>query len=176
MGTKLFSIWWLLLIAGILFILLGLFYIMSPGIALLSTGVFLGIILLASGISATMFAISYSGTEGWGGKLVEGLIDIFLGVIILWNPLASAMLIPIAIAIWAIVRGVILFVDSFSHKKTGVKDWWGFLILGLISIFFGFLMLGNLQAAAIVIGWIIGVILLAEGISAVYYAIRLKSV
>lgn len=174
MSKKLFKNWWLLLLAGILFVILGISYIAAPGAALLTTGMFIGIIILISGVSITAYALSLSGTEGWGWRLVEGIIDILLGIIILWNPFASAMLIPIAIGIWAIIRGVVLSVDSFSYKKAGVQDWWGFLLLGILAVIFGFIVLGNIAASAIVTGWMIGIMLLSVGIAGIFYAMKIR--
>ncbi|MDR0660669.1 MAG: DUF308 domain-containing protein [Prevotellaceae bacterium] len=106
-----------MLFAGILFVILGIPYIAAPGAALIFTGMFIGVMILISGIAVVSYAMSLSGTQGWGWRLVEGIVDILLGIIILWNPFASAMLIPITIGIWAIVRGIILSVDSLSYKK-----------------------------------------------------------
>lgn len=169
-----FKNWWLVLIAGILFVILGISFIAAPGAALVTTGMFIGVIMLISGIAMASYAVSLSGTEGWGWRLVEGIIDILLGIIIMWNPFASALLIPIAIGIWAIVRGVILFVDSFTYKKMGVNDWWGFLLLGVLAVIFGFIVLGNIGASAIVTGWMIGIMLLSIGIAGIYYSFKIR--
>lgn len=176
MSKKLFKNWWLLLIAGILFVILGISYIFAPGAALLTTGVFIGLMILISGIAIVSYAISLSGTEGWGWRLIEGIVDIFLGTLILWNPFASAMLIPIAIGIWAIVRGIIQLVDSFSYRKAKVNDWWGFLLLGVLAIIFGIIVLGNLAVSAIFTGWMIGIILLSIGIAGIYYSIKIHKI
>ena len=176
MGKRLFKNWWLLLITGILFSILGILYITSPGMALLAAGVFIGVALLISGRAAAISAVSLSGSDGWGWLLVTGILDIILGSIVLWNPFASAMLIPIAVSVWAIVRGVILFVDSFSYKKLGIKDWWGFLILGLISLIFGIVMLRNLGITAIATGWMIGTIFLLMGISSIFFSFRVRKI
>ncbi len=176
MSKKSFNNWWLVLIAGILFVILGVSFIVAPGAALVTTGMLIGLVILISGLAIMSYAISLSNTEGWGWKLAEGIIDIILGIIIMWNPFASAMLIPIAIGIWAIVRGVILFVDSFSYKKMGVQDWWGFLLLGILAVIIGFIVLGHIGASAIVTGWMIGIMLLAIGIAGIYYSLRIKKI
>lgn len=176
MNKKLFKNWWLLLIAGILFVILGISYIAAPGAALITTGMFIGIMILISGIAITSYALSLSGTAGWGWRLLEGIIDILLGIIILWNPFASALLIPISIGIWAVVRGLILSIDSFFYKKAGVNDWWGFLLLGILAIIFGIIVLGNIAASAIVTGWMIGIMLLSIGIAGIFYAFKIKKI
>ncbi len=176
MSKKLFKNWWMLLISGILFTIFGILCIASPGLGLLSTGMFIGIIMLIAGITITSFALTFTGHEGWGWRLVEGLIDIFFGIILLWNPGVTALAIPMVIAFWAIFRGVMLFVDSFSYKKLGMSDWWGFLLLGVIAVIFGFFMFRYLGATAIATGWMIGVIMLSMGISAIYYSIKMSKV
>lgn len=176
MSGKIFKNWWLLLIAGILFVILGISYIAAPGAALITTGMFIGVMILISGIAIVSYAVSLSSSEGWGWRLVEGIIDVLLGVIIIWNPFPAIALIPIAIGIWAIVRGVILFVDSFSYKKAGVHDWWGFLLLGVLAVIFGFIVLGNIAASAIVTGWMIGIMLLSIGIAGIYYSLKIRKV
>lgn len=176
MSKKLFKNWWLLLIAAILFVILGISYIAAPGAALITTGMFIGVMILFSGIAVTSYAVSLAGSAGWGWRLTEGIIDIIIGIIILWNPFASALLIPIAIGIWAIVRGIILAVDSFTFKKAGVNDWWGFLLLGILAVIFGIIVLGNIAVSAIVTGWMIGIMLLSVGIAGIIYAIKLSRI
>lgn len=166
----------MLLIAGLLLVALGVLFIASPGSALVTTGMLFGIMLLAAGLSTIAYAIMSSGSEGWGWRLVEGLIDTLFGVILLVNLGATALAIPIVISFWAMFRGVMLVVDSFSYKKMGMSDWWGFLLLGILAAVFGVLMLTNLGPTAIATGWMIGIMLLAIGISAVYYSIKLSKV
>ena len=174
MANKLFKNWWLVLIAGILFVMLGISFIAAPGAALVTTGMFIGVMILISGIAVTSYALSLSGTEGWGWRLVEGITDILLGILIMWNPFASVLIIPIGVGIWAIVRGVILFIDSFSYKKMGVSDWWGFLLMGILAVIFGLIVLGNIAASAIVAGWMIGIMLLSVGIAGIYYSLKMR--
>lgn len=61
--------WWLLLVGGLLFLVLGFVSLAYPMTALLSVALYIGLIALATGIMSLAFAFSNMSAGGWGWRL-----------------------------------------------------------------------------------------------------------
>ena len=72
---------------------------------------------------------------------------------------------PVVFAIWVMVEGVIIAVQSFDYKKVGYQYWWALLVLGVAGAVFGFLGLKNLDVAAVTLSTLIGIGIIANGLA-----------
>ena len=115
--------WYLQLIKGIVMILLAILVFMSPAGALLAWAVYIGIGMILSGILNIILGFSARGIlENWGWRVFEGLMDIFIGFILMANPALTAAILPFVIGFWGSFYGIMLFVDAFASKgNTGIK-------------------------------------------------------
>jgi len=122
--------WYLQLIKGIVMILLAILVFMSPAGALLAWAVYIGIGMILSGILNIILGFSARGIlENWGWRVFEGLMDIFIGFILMANPALTAAILPFVIGFWGSFYGIMLFVDAFASKgNTGIKMISGILI------------------------------------------------
>ena len=77
----------------------------------------------------------------WGWKLFMGIVSIMAGGYILMYPIAAAVALPrifvLVLGIWALMEGIILLFMAFRGGG------WGAGILGVMSIIFGFILMGN---------------------------------
>ena len=168
MINKLAKNWWLLLIAGLVYIGLGFLVWQYPGETILFATIYIGIALLVSGLSMSVLAIGErNGMSNWGWYLATGLIDVLVGAVFIFNPIGSAITLMLVIGIWFMFRGIIEFVNSFDLKSKGVGNWWLNLIGGLAIALFGFVIIGRPLAGSLAIVtlisfafWIKGTILL----------------
>ena len=160
--------WWLLLIAGAVYILLGFLVWNHPGETLLLAAIYIGVALLFSGVSMVILSIGErDGLKNWGWYLATGLIDILLGAVFVFNPIASAVTLMLLVGIWFMFRGIIEFVNSFDLKSKGVSNWWLNLVGGLAIAGFGFIIISKPLAGSLAVVslisiafWIKGTILL----------------
>ena len=158
------KIW--LCIAGVLLIILGVICIAKPDITLVSAAWILGCITLASGIAKLIFVFKTQRfMPNSGTRMLSGLLDILFGCFFLFHILGTAVSLPIIFAIWVIVEGVIIAIESFDYKKAGFQYWWGFLILGIAAAVLGFLGLRNLDIAAVTLSTLIGLGVIMNGLS-----------
>ena len=118
-----FKRWWLLLLNGILFLILGVISLAYPVTALFSVAVYIGVVALVAGIGSIVVALSNMRIRGWGWRLLEGVIDVIFGLLMLGNPLLSAAMIPVLIGIWVFVRGLMYVADSLAWRRRGSGDW-----------------------------------------------------
>lgn len=167
--------WWIALVKGIILIILAILVFRHPADALVGVAIFIGISLLLTGIIQTIVSVSSKElVEGWGWGLAGGLFDIFFAIIFLSNPVLTAAAIPFVVGFWMIFYGVMIFANSFQAKKEGNSNWGLELVGGLLSVFVGFIISGNLLAGTLAITVWMGIGFLLAGIIYVIVAFGLK--
>ena len=177
MINKLAKNWWLLLVAGIVYIILGFLVWNHPGETILFITIYIGIALLISGISMVVLSIGErDGLNNWGWYLATGLVDILLGGVFLFNPIASAVTLMLLVGLWFLFRGVMEFVNSFDLKRKGVANWWLDLIGGLVIAVFGFIIIGKPLAGSLAVVTLISFAFWIKGTIMVVMAFGIKRV
>ena len=159
--------WWVILLQGFLSIIIGFFFLASPGISVVVIIQLLGIYWLVSGVLTlvSIFIDKYL----WGWKLFSGVIGILAGVYIIQNPILNAVLIPTLVVTILGIQGIIYGIVYIFEAIKGLG--WGTAILGILSILLGILLISSPLFAAKWIILMLGVFNLVGGISAVLYAI-----
>jgi uncharacterized membrane protein HdeD (DUF308 family) len=167
MESKLSKRWWLMLIVGVAYTILGVVVWNYPGETLLGATIYIGMLLLITGISYISLAIG--GVEKRAWYLAGGIIDILIAGLILFNPIESASMLVLTIGIWFVFKGVMMFSEAFSLKKSGYNLWWTNLIGGILITIFGWMITGNplagtmaVVAYASVSLWIKGMVLITN--------------
>lgn len=163
--------WWMILIEGIAAVILGLMLITSPGVTLLVMVQFLGMYWLIKGILDIVSL--FIDRAMWGWKLLSGILGILAGIVILQHPLWSGVLIPgtiiIILAVQGIVMGIVGLISAFRGGG------WGAGILGVLSIIFGIILLGNPIVTGIVaLPIVLGVFGLAGGIASIVMSLQVR--
>jgi len=129
--------WWVFLIRGILFILVGIYMICSPITAYAAIGVFFGLTILITGIAELLRVTSDkdSGSRGW--HICWGIIDILLGVVLMAHIATSVAIVRIIVGLWFLFRGFTLI--SFAR----LARTWLITLGGIITAVFGLLIIFN---------------------------------
>ena len=167
--------WWVSLLKGIILIILAIFVFRHPVGALVGIAIYIGVSLLLTGIIQTIVSVAgKDSVPNWGWGLAGGLFDIFFAIVFLSNPALTAAAIPFVVGFWMIFYGVMAFANSFQVKKEGNANWWLEMIGGLLTIFIGFVISGNLLAGALAITIWMGIGFLLAGIIYVFAAFGLK--
>lgn len=158
------KIW--LCLAGILLIILGVLCIAKPDITLISAAWVLGCFTLFAGISKLVFTLKTQAfIPNSGTRILSALLDIFFGCFFLFNILGTAVSLPVVFAIWVMVEGVVIAVQSFDYKKVGFPYWWALLLLGIGGAVLGFFGLKNLDVTAITLSTLIGIAVILNGLA-----------
>jgi uncharacterized membrane protein HdeD (DUF308 family) len=164
------SPWWLLLLAGILNIIIGLLLLSNPGKTLIALAWVLGLYWLIQGIF-TIVAM-FLDHSAWGWKLFIGIVGIIAGIIVMRHPIASALVIPsilvLLLGIQGLIVGVIMIVMAF--KGGG----WGMGILGGLSILFGIVLIlaFGMPGTVAAFVWVVAVLALVGGVVQIVQAFR----
>ena len=109
-------------ISGVLSIILGMMLIAMPGILTTVFAIALGIWIILS--SANIISIAFAVRKkysSWFLLLLLGIVDLVSGIIILFNPFASAISITMLGGIIIMVHSVVTIVDMLIIKKN-VKE------------------------------------------------------
>ena len=162
--------WWLILIEGIASLVVGGFLLLRPGITLLVLIQVMGTFWLIGGIFRLIGI--FMDRSMWGWKLFGGIIGILAGISVLSYPFWSAVMVPavfvIVLGVQGFIMGVVTLVMAF--KGGG----WGSGILGALSIIFGFILMMNPLAGAIVLPTVAGIFGIIGGIATIVMAFKLK--
>lgn len=137
--------WYMVLIKGLIMILLSVLIFMSPGGALLTYAIYIGIGFIVAGVALVIRGFSAKGVlSNWGWILLEGVLDIILGFILLAHPDLTAAILPFVFGFYATFYGFFLIIDGFSGTGGGgMKVIGGILVLMLgLNIMFHPVMMG----------------------------------
>lgn len=161
--------WWVFVLRGILFILLGIYIFMSPVSAFLALSFMLGLVILLAGVAELLRAYQDRGSGNRGWHLFAGIIEVLLGLLLMGNLAASMDVLRITIGIYFLFRGITVL--NFRALAKG-SVW---VILGaLLIIVFGVLVLANPVFGAMSIVLWTGMAFLATGILNVFMGLWMR--
>jgi uncharacterized membrane protein HdeD (DUF308 family) len=129
--------WWLVMIAGIAAFIVGLLLLISPGMTLLVLVQFLGAYWLVTGI-LSLVSLCINRTL-WGWKLVSGVLGVLAGLVVLRDPLWSAILVSAVLVIFLALEALVMGVTQVIHAVSG--GGFGLVLLGILNIVFGMILL-----------------------------------
>jgi uncharacterized membrane protein HdeD (DUF308 family) len=162
--------WWLVLLEGIFALILGVLLLAAPGATVTVAVQIMGFFWLVKGIFQIV-SIFISRSQ-WGWKLFAGILGIVAGILVLQHPLYSAILVP-TLVVWIIaIEGLIIGAVGLVAAFQG--GGWGAAILGVLSIIFGLLLLGNPLLGAQVMVLLLGIFAVIGGISAMVVSLQLR--
>jgi uncharacterized membrane protein HdeD (DUF308 family) len=166
--------WWLLLLRGLAAVLFGVLAFVWPSITLLALIFLFGAYALATGILSLILA--YKAPRGYprfGALILGGILSIIAGLIAFFMPGMTAVGLLILIAAWAIVTGIIEIMAAIRLRKIITREWL-LVLAGLVSIFFGVVLLLRPAAGVLVLVWWIGAYALVFGILLMVLAFKMR--
>ena len=176
MATNIYKNWWLLTLKGILAIIFGIFATFVPGVTLITLMIYFGLFIILSGIFLIVGSISHKkNNKKWGMWLFEGILDIIIGLVVVFYPKLSLDIFIVILAIWAISIG---FTQLFSALNSNhVKSArWLMLINAVIVIVFAIVLFINPFESAMAMTYIVGIFALLFGIFITVYSFKLKDI
>jgi uncharacterized membrane protein HdeD (DUF308 family) len=170
MEEQISKYWYLTLIKGIIMVLLAVLLFTSPAETILAYIMWIGIGFIIAGIVIIVQGISAKGEQGWGWIVFGGVMDIFLGYILMAHPALTETVIPVMIGFWAAFYGVFLFIDAFSGTGGGLLK----IIFGILILIMANMIIFNPLAFGLTLSIWVGIILLFAGIYNIFNSFSLK--
>ena len=168
--------WWALALRGAIAVLFGLAALLRPDIALEALILLFGAYALVDGLFAIVgiFGGTRRGTPRWL-LLIEGVAGILAGLIAIFLPGLTAILLLYLIAAWAVVTGIFEIATAIRLRKE-IRGEWAVIVGGVLSVLFGVLLavIGPVAGLFSLI-WLIGIYAIAFGIMLLFAGFRVRS-
>jgi uncharacterized membrane protein HdeD (DUF308 family) len=144
--------WWLPLVAGILWILVGLFVLQADYDSAVLIGYLVAFWLIFAGVAEFM---EVAIVEGWKWlHLVMGVVFVIGGVLALLAPFQTFTVLAALIGIFLVVKGAFDFFFGIMLRRAA-DLWWITMTAGILQIVLGIWAMGYPgRSAALLILWI----------------------
>jgi uncharacterized membrane protein HdeD (DUF308 family) len=152
-------------------VLFGLLTFLIPGITLLTLVLLFGAYAILDGIFDIVSAVRAPGRH-WP-LVLEGVVGIIIGILTFLWPGITTMVLLYLIAFWAIFTGVLEIVAGIRLREVIANEWL-LILMGVLSVLFGFLILIFPGAGALAIVIWIGAYALLFGIMLIALAFLLR--
>jgi uncharacterized membrane protein HdeD (DUF308 family) len=174
MNALLAKNWWAVALRGAAAILFGIVALLVPGAAMLSLALVFAAYLLVDGVFAVVAAArAAQHHERWGLLLLEGVLNLVMGVVAACFPAAAVLAFVFVTAAWALISGVLMLAAAF-HLYASHGRWW--LVLGgVVSILWGALLAAAPLTGAVVLTWWLGAYAILFGILLLVLGFQLRS-
>lgn len=130
--------WWLVLVIGILLVIGGFAYWFWPASGFAVASQIFGWLLILAGIVQLCVAAGPNHAKQWGWWLAGGVIDMFIGFMLVRSVLLSEMVFPYFLAFLFLFWGIEALVGA-CFGRHGKYTWLGIvngILLCLIGLFF----------------------------------------
>ena len=131
--------WWVALTLGILMILCGFAYMFWPAIGFAVSSQIFGWLMVLAGIVSLCVSAGKDRPAGWGWWLAGGIVDLFIGFMLVRSVLLSELVFPVFLALVFMLWGVSAIFSSVSMRAR--RYWWLYLINGILMIIISCLLL-----------------------------------
>jgi uncharacterized membrane protein HdeD (DUF308 family) len=152
----------LLIFLGVLTVIFGVMAIGAPLIMGVAVSMFVGFLLLGSGIARIVHAIKSRqwGTGFWG--TIIGLLGVAAGLLMIFRPMVGLMTLTLLLAIYFLVDGICEIIAAFKIKPD--QGWGWVLFNGVIALLLGIMIWRQWPVSgAWAIGVLVGVHILITG-------------
>lgn len=167
--------WWLALIVGILSLIVGFVVLINPVDSYFTFALWLGVAIFVSGLAGLVLSLSSRNSvvrSGW--VIFAAVVDMLIGIVLMFNIMLSAEVMPLLFGIWLLYRGFALLVEGLDLRRYDVRDA-GWILFGSVAMIVVALIIlwlpETLGVEAVVL--FIAIAFLLYGASMVAFAFRL---
>ncbi len=172
------KLWWLPLVRGVLFLILGAYALFQPGMTMSILTQVIAAFVIVDGVFTVMAGILLQvPSRGW--VIGRGILEILIGVFVFGNPVivagvATSVLVYM-LAFSAVMVGVLEIISAIQDRKHIEGEAWLFLG-GVLHVLFGVLLLAAPLAFGLFLVRVLGVFTIVSGVSLIAFAFRLRAV
>jgi uncharacterized membrane protein HdeD (DUF308 family) len=151
---------------GILMTLLGVAAVIWPQISSLAVDVYVGWILLLSGIIGLAMMFLAPNAAGFLWSLLTGALALFAGVLLLWHPVQGVVSLTMVLVAFFVVEGLFQIAVAFAYRSALPESWVWMLLSGIADLILaGLIIAGWPSSAGWALGLIVGVNLITSGLA-----------
>ena len=173
MSSLLAQNWWAVALRGVFAIIFALIALFSPGATILSLVLFFSAYMLVDGVFGIVSGIrAASNNQRWGLLILEGVLNILVGIIAFVMPGLTVLFFVTLMAVWSLITGILMVVAAFKLNPDFGRGW--LIFSGVVSVLFGVALLIAPLVGAVVLTWWLGAYALIFGIGLLVLAFKLK--
>jgi uncharacterized membrane protein HdeD (DUF308 family) len=175
--TSLHAHWRLFLIEGIVLVGLGLAAILLPLIATVAVEIFIGWLLLISGVVGLVATLQMRRAPGVSWSLASAILGIAAGFVLLRWPLSGALSLTVILTVFFVIEGVVSIFYALEHKRELSGRWGGMLLSGVVDLLLaGVIIAGLPGTASWAIGLLVGINMLFGGSAVIAMALGARKI
>jgi uncharacterized membrane protein HdeD (DUF308 family) len=175
-AASLRSHWRAFLVEGIVLLILGLFAILIPVVATIAVEVFVGWVLVLSGVVGLISTFRMRGAPGFGWSLLSAVVAVAAGVVLLAWPLSGVLSLTLILTAFLTIEGVASIMIALSHRHGFSGRWALLLVSGVIDLILAaMIFLGLPGTAAWAIGLLVGINMVFGGSTLISMALQARS-
>ena len=164
--------WWLYVLLGVLSLLGGVFALANPFLASVMVLQIVAFLFILLGILHVAFTLRSAYGFSWF-DLGIGVLQILLGVMLATNVLGGLISLTLILAALFLIEGAVLCLAGFNLRP--FRPWLWLVAGGAISIALAVFVLANLpEAAASLLGLLLGIDLVSNGVWLVIAGLMLR--
>jgi len=159
---------------GVIAIILGILAMLAPGLTGLSITFFLGMLVLGGGVVRMIWAFQ-AGNFGKGALMFAiGALTLLCGIVLIANPLLTAGMLTVMIAIYLMLDGIVEIAGGFQVWSKPGSGW--MIFGGIVSILLGGMLWGQYPLSGpYALGILLGIKLFLVGLIMVTGGSTLRS-
>lgn len=170
--------WWLLVVVGVVSVAVGFLVLVNPAASYFALSMWFGVAILLSGVMGLIVSLSsrnYYVRRGW--LIVASIIDIIIGITLVFNFALSVLLLPVLFAGWLLYRGAVTMVQGLDMRSSRVSGagWVIFGALMMILLALAALWLPESLGAEVVVMFV-AIAFIVYGVSQISLGTRLAEV
>jgi len=160
---------------SVLLMIAGLMAMVLPLVAGLAFAVFVGWLLIISGVLHLVYAFSAGHPRMLVWQIFLGIVYGFIGFYVLVNPVAGLAGLTFAIAVYLFVEGVLEFALSFQLRPAPGSGW--LLFDGIITVVLAFMIWSTWPtSAAWAVGVLVGVSMFFSGLTRLMLSLAVRRI
>jgi uncharacterized membrane protein HdeD (DUF308 family) len=165
----------MLALRGVIALLFGILAFVWPGLTLLWLVALFAAYTLLGGVVSFIGAVqNRRSDEEWWLILLFGLVRIGAGVIAIWHPDLTALVLVLVIGANALITGVLDIIVAIRLRKA-IRGEWLLILAGVASIVFGVLVFLFPGAGALALVWLISMHAIVTGVLLLALAFRARA-
>lgn len=162
----------LFLIQAVLMVVAGIVALGYPLVTTLAVTLFLGWMLIFSGIIQAITLVANSRLPHFWLQLVSAVLSVVVGVLFIRNPGVAVTTLALLLVIFFIVEGIAKVVLALSVRP--LPNWGWILVSGIVGLVLGIWLMMNPALSIVFLGLFIGIQLIAEGVAIGWMAWSLR--
>jgi uncharacterized membrane protein HdeD (DUF308 family) len=168
--------WVAFLIEGIILILLGAAAILGPEIATLAIAIFLGWLLLISGVVGLASTVWMRAAPGFRWSLVSALLAIVAGAVLVFWPAGGILSLTLVMIAFFVIEGGASIMFALEHRRQYSGRWGWMLLSGVVDIAIAAIIaFGYPGTAAWALGLLLGINMVFGGAALVSMALAARA-